>query len=95
MKSVDIDIRNPSGLHARPAAMFVRTAARFKSKIRVENLTKGTPAVDGKSVLSFLGQSFLKGSAIRITTEGDDEAEAIETLRDFVEGGAGETLEPA
>jgi phosphotransferase system HPr (HPr) family protein len=95
VKSVDVEIRNPSGLHARPAAYFVRAAGRFKSKVRVENLTRGSAAVDGKSILSFMGQGFLKGCSIRITADGEDEAEAIEALRDFVESGAGEKLETA
>ncbi len=40
---IDLDIRNPSGLHARPAALFVRAAAGFHSDIRVANLTTGSP----------------------------------------------------
>ena len=51
---IDLDIRNPSGLHARPAAVFVRAAAGFQSDIRVANLSTGGPEVSAKSVIAVL-----------------------------------------
>jgi phosphotransferase system HPr (HPr) family protein len=93
VKSVEVEVRNPSGLHARPAALFVRTAGGFRAKIRVENVTRGSAAADAKSILGVLGQGVSKGNSIRIVAEGDDEEQAIDALREFVASGAGETLE--
>lgn len=93
MKSVEVEVRNPSGLHARPAADFVKMAATFKSKITVENRDRGRGAVNAKSILSFMGQGFLKGSRVVITADGPDEGDAVEALRTFVDAGAGERLE--
>jgi len=93
MRSVDIEIRNPSGLHARPAAMFVKAAAGFRSTVTVENLDRGTPAVNAKSIISFLGGGIAKGHTVRIAADGEDEEVAIDALRDLVASGLGEELE--
>ena len=54
MTSIELEVLNPSGLHARPAALFVRTAGGYRSRIRVRNVTRGTGDVDGKSIISVL-----------------------------------------
>lgn len=92
MRSVDIEIRNPSGLHARPAAMFVKAAAGFRSAVTVENLDRGTPPVNAKSIISFLGGGMAKGHTVRIAADGEDEEAAVAALRDLVESGLGEDL---
>jgi phosphotransferase system HPr (HPr) family protein len=93
MRSVDIEIRNPSGLHARPAAMFVKAAAGFRSTVTVENLDRGAPPVNAKSIISFLGGGIAKGHTVRIAADGEDEEAAIDALRDLVASGLGEDLE--
>ena len=54
MRTLETTILNPSGIHARPGALFVRTAAGFGSKITLENLDRESPAVDAKSILSVM-----------------------------------------
>ena len=88
--SADVEVRNPSGLHARPAAAFVKAAATFSSRIRLENLTSGRPAGDAKSLLGLLACGVAMGHHVRITAEGVDEQEAVNVLRTLIEGGLGE-----
>jgi phosphotransferase system HPr (HPr) family protein len=91
MQTAEVDVRNPSGLHARPAAVFVRAAAGFSSQIRIENLTRGSAAANAKSMLAVLGSGVERGHRIRVSAEGDDEVAAIGALRALAEGGFGET----
>jgi phosphotransferase system HPr (HPr) family protein len=83
-------LRNPSGLHARPAALFVQTAGRFQSEIRVRNLTTGLPAVNGKSILNVVTIGALQGNQIAIHAEGADAQAALAALKALVEDGFGE-----
>jgi phosphotransferase system HPr (HPr) family protein len=93
MRTTEVEVRNPSGLHARPAATFVKAAAGFRSAVTVENLDRGTAPVNAKSIISFLGGGILKGHTIRIAADGEDEDAAVEALRELVEGGLGEAIE--
>lgn len=92
MRAVEIEIRNPSGLHARPAAVFVKVAAGFRSTVTVENLTRATPPLNAKSILSFLSGGIARGHLVRVTADGEDEEQAIDTLRDLIASGLGEEL---
>jgi len=93
--SIDLTVRNPSGLHARPAARFVQAAGRFSSKITVENLDReGSPSIDAKSILLVMTIGVGKGDRIRITALGDDAEPALEALRAAVESGLGEPVGP-
>ena len=85
--SLELNVRNPSGLHARPAAVFVRAACGFRSDIRVANLTTGSAPVTAKSIIGVLGLGVQRGHTIRLDVEGDDEGPATETLRSLVEAG--------
>ena len=55
MQVAELEVHNKSGLHARPAATFVKTAAGFRSKVTIENLTRGTNPANAKSLLAVLG----------------------------------------
>ena len=90
LKSVEIEIRNESGLHARPAAVVVRAAAGFRSRIGLENATLAGPTADAKSLVGVLAAGVERGHRVRIWAEGDDEAEAIEVLSELLRGGLGE-----
>jgi phosphocarrier protein len=79
-----VTIANPLGLHARAAARFVGTASRFRCRVRV---ARGGREMDGKSILGLLLLAASRGSVITITTEGADEAEALEALCRLVEQG--------
>ena len=90
MTSIEVRVTNPSGLHARPATTFVEAAAAFQSRITIENLDRGSRAVDAKSILFLLTIGVLRGHLVRITADGPDEDAAVATLRDLVESGLGE-----
>jgi phosphocarrier protein len=82
-----VQIRNRLGLHARAAARFVHTAARFEARI-----TAGRDGriMDGKSILGILLLGASRGTTIEITAEGADEEAAVEALVALVEGRFGE-----
>ncbi|MBI9050753.1 MAG: HPr family phosphocarrier protein [Anaerolineaceae bacterium] len=77
MISKKITIRNQSGLHARPATLFVKETNKFKSEIRVRKEDK---EVNGKSILSILTLEAIQGSTIEIKADGIDETEALDAL---------------
>lgn len=96
MVEVKLVLRNPSGLHARPAATFVRTAAGLPAAVRVTNLTRDPGRSSAaNSLLGILSLGVARGHEILISAEGDGADAAIETLRAAVESGLGEDLGPA
>ncbi len=70
-------IKNRAGIHARPAALIVQTAGKFKSRI---SLQKGDDRINAKSIMGIitLGAGFQ--TEIKIIADGDDEAEAAEAI---------------
>jgi phosphocarrier protein HPr len=82
--SNEVVVQNSVGLHARPAALFVKTAGRFTSTIQVENLTRGKEPVNAKSVLRLLSAGIQKDDRLRISAEGEDEEAAVEMLSRLV-----------
>ncbi len=84
MQSCQLPITNALGLHARAAAKFVHTAGAFRAHIRV---ARGDREVDGKSIMGLLLLAAAHGSAIRISADGPDEADAIAALCALVQGG--------
>ena len=91
--SLELNVRNPSGLHARPAAVFVRAACTFQSDIRVVNVTTGSTPVTAKSIIGVLGLGVQRGHTIRLELEGEDEGTAAEVLRGLVEAGLEEVID--
>jgi phosphocarrier protein len=83
----ELRIRNRLGLHARAAARFVHTASGFRSRITASRDGK---TMDGKSILGILLLAAGQGTALEVTAEGEDEAEAIAALAALVESGFGE-----
>jgi phosphocarrier protein HPr len=83
----ELIIRNRLGLHARAAARFVHLASRFRSKVQ---LSKDGVSVDGKSILGLLTLSGSQGSSLRLTVEGEDEADAVREIVALVNGRFGE-----
>lgn len=77
-----IEIKNKLGLHARAAAKFVDEASRYQSSMQVSN---GDKAVDGKSIMSIMLLAAAKGSELDITTEGPDEAAAMEGINTLID----------
>jgi phosphocarrier protein len=84
----DATIVNPLGLHARPAAQFVRLASSFASDILV---SKDGLDVNGKSIMGVMMLAAECGSAIRIRASGDDAERAVDALCTLVSDGFGES----
>lgn len=75
-------IQNKTGIHARPASLFVQTASKFKSKV---NIAAKGKKVDAKSILMIMSMGLVKGTEITISADGPDEADAVKTLVDLVD----------
>ncbi len=89
MKQLDLIIRNQTGLHARPARVFVDIAKQFQSTIRIGH---GQKLVNAKSLISVLTLGVTSGQRISIDVDGADEAAAIAALEAAVWSGLGEEL---
>ena len=76
-----LKIINKHGLHARPAAQFVKIAGKFKAEIKV---IKDGLEVNGKSIMGIMMLAAEPGSEIRLTVSGDDEKEAFEALKELI-----------
>lgn len=87
MVSKKVIIKNPTGLHLRPAGVLCKEAMQFKSLITF-NFRGGT--ANAKSVLSVLGACIKSGTDIELVCEGEDEELALKTLVDAIESGLGE-----
>lgn len=87
MVSQKVTIKNPTGLHLRPAGLFCKTAVQFQSKITFR--FKDTTA-NAKSVLSVLGACIKKGDEIELVCEGEDEKQALAEMIKIIEDGLGE-----
>ena len=88
MVSGKVVIKNPTGLHLRPAG---KTAMQYKSKITVhKELRHEEITANAKSVLSVLGACVKSGDEIEIICEGEDEAEALKAMLQLVMDGLGE-----
>ncbi len=88
----EIVIRNPHGLHARPATVLVELAKRFQSKIRIRH---GGKVADSKSLIALLNLGAGNGATVRVTAEGPDAERALAALREAIEGGLEEEAEAA
>src|SRR5579885_458907 len=86
----DIVVRNKTGLHARPAAVFADLAKQFKSNIKVRH---GETVSNGKSLLSLLQLGAESGAAIRVSAEGPDATDALKALQVALESGLGDEPE--
>lgn len=91
MVSAKVTIKNPTGLHLKPAGNLCKLAMQFKSSITF-HYGDGNSA-NAKSVLSVLGACIKSGMEIELFCEGEDEEEALQSLVDYVKNGLGEELE--
>ena len=82
-----VRIRNRLGLHARPAAEFVKLAGTYVAEIR---LKKGDLDVNGKSIMGVLMLAAERGSELAIQAKGSDARDAADALEELVERGFGE-----
>ena len=87
MVSKKVTIKNPTGLHLRPAGELCKTAMQFKAKITF-SFEGGTS--NAKSVLSILGACIKSGDEITIVCDGEDEEKALDEMIAIVQAGLGE-----
>ena len=76
-----IKIKNPQGLHARPASLFVKIANRFESEVTVR---KGDEAVNGKSIMGLMTLAANQGSVLELEVSGSDAEQALAELERFL-----------
>jgi phosphocarrier protein len=81
MTQAEVVIQNDPGLHARPAAIFVKEATRFRSDIFV---LKNGQRVNGKSILGVIMLAAETGARLTIQAHGPDEREAVEALASLI-----------
>ncbi|OGX29681.1 MAG: hypothetical protein A2705_01050 [Omnitrophica WOR_2 bacterium RIFCSPHIGHO2_01_FULL_52_10] len=74
---VEVVIKNPQGLHARPAAMFVQIASKYNSNIALQ---KGEERVNGKSIMGILTLGIEQNAKVVLEADGDDAAEVVTEL---------------
>ena len=77
MKEFKYVIQDEQGIHARPAGILVKAAGTFKSDIYIQ---KDKKQGDLKRIFGVMGLCIKKGDEIRVTVEGEDEAEAVEKI---------------
>jgi phosphocarrier protein FPr len=83
-------IKNPHGLHARPGAMLVNTAKKFKSKIQMTNLDGSGKTDNAKSLMKVMTQGVKFGHKLQFTAQGDDAEEALAAIGKAIAEGLGE-----
>ena len=91
MPSFELTVNHPSGLHARPAALFVRAASAYPCTVLVSNLTDNKPAVNAKSILKVLTLGVNQGCTIRVEAEGEKAEEALADLSRLIATNFGES----
>jgi phosphocarrier protein len=83
-----VTVMNSHGIHARPAAEIVKTAARFRSNI---TLVKDDLDVNGKSIMGVMMLAAECGSTITLRADGDDASPAVDALAALIAGKFGES----
>lgn len=83
-----LTVTNATGLHARPAALFVQTAARFNASIEIRHRNR---TADAKRILQVLQLGVSKGATVEIVATGEDAEDAVNALEALVENRFGES----
>ncbi len=81
MTTLNTTLINKQGLHARPATLFCKEAAKFKSDIKIKH---GTKEGNAKSLIALLALGLTSGSELQIEATGEDEQEAAKHMADFI-----------
>ena len=82
MKEISITVRNETGLHSRPADLFVRTAKLYRSTVEA---AKGEKKANAKTILKGILLNVCENDTITLTADGPDEDAALEDLKSLVE----------
>lgn len=87
MTERNVVVRNQPGIHARPAALFVKKAGEFRSEVFV---SLGDLTVNGKSIMGVMMLAAEAGAELKISASGPDEKEAVEALAHLIDTRFGE-----
>jgi phosphocarrier protein HPr len=88
--SEELTVDNEHGLHLRPAADFVRLAARYRSRVTLANLTRGGGRqANARSLLEITSLGIDRGHLIRLTAAGEDAGEAVKALSELIRSNFG------
>jgi phosphocarrier protein HPr len=87
MQEIQVTIKHPTGLHARPAAVFVNTAKKFTARVTVKHNNK---EADAKSILNIMALGVTAETTVTIRADGPDEADALQQLAALIESNFGE-----
>ena len=79
----EVTVTNQYGMHARPAALFVKAASRYDADITVE---KGGTMVSGKSIMGLMTLEASQGTKLKITASGEDASDVLDELQNLIEG---------
>ena len=90
MVSKQTSIINATGLHARPASLFVSEAKKHACNVTIKNVDKDTAPVNAKSIMMILAAGLGTGTTIEIACDGEGEQEALDALVALIESGFGE-----
>lgn len=82
MAEITVTVRNPHGLHARPAALFVQRAAACEGAVEV---VAGEKTGDAKSILSIMGMGIEKGTSVVLRAQGSNAETVLRSLREILE----------
>lgn len=82
MYSVETHVKNPTGLHSRPAQKLVKLSNMFKSDIKLITSEK---SINPKSIFSVLGGAVKQGMKVTVQAEGEDEQNAVDTIIKYIE----------
>ncbi|MEO8357646.1 MAG: phosphoenolpyruvate--protein phosphotransferase [Chloroflexota bacterium] len=90
VESITLTLTNPHGLHARPAAKFVQTAARFMANVTVTDLTNGKGPVSARGLNAVAMLGAVENHQIRISASGEEARLVLSALKVLVENNFGE-----
>ena len=90
MVSKQTKIVNATGLHARPASVFVAEAKKYESAVTIKNIDKDTAPVNAKSIMMILAAGLGCGTNVEIACDGADEQTALDALIALLDNGFGE-----
>jgi len=82
-----VTVRNQPGIHARPAALFVKKASEYRSEVFV---TLGELTVNGKSIMGVMMLAAETGAQLKIAASGPDEGDAVSALAELIDSKFGE-----
>ena len=82
MKYFNIVIKDPLGIHARPAGVIVKEISKYESEVKIELNDK---VADGKRIFAVMGLGAKCGDTLKIVVDGSDEDQAVTELKAFFE----------